>query len=48
MPLKEGKDKKTMSYNIKELIAKGKKKRPMKQIIAIALSKAKESKNAKA
>jgi len=50
MPLKKGK--KNVGYNVKELIAdnkkKGKamgangKKRPMKQILAIALSKAQE------
>ncbi len=48
MPLKKGKSKKTFQYNLKELLAdnkkKGKargangKKRPMKQILAIAYS----------
>ena len=44
MPLKEGSSQKTISANIRELIRSGKRKRSRKQIIAIALSKAKESK----
>ena len=44
MPLKYGKSKETISENIKELIKSGKRKRTRKQIIAIALSKARESK----
>lgn len=37
MPLKTGKSKGTVSYNVKELMASG---RPQKQAVAIALSKA--------
>lgn len=47
MPLKEGSSQKTISENIKELIKSGKKKRSREQIIAIALSKARESKQKK-
>jgi hypothetical protein len=41
MPLKKGKSKKTISYNISELIHSG---RPKMQAIAIALREVKESK----
>ena len=41
MPLKSGKSKKVVSYNIKELMHSG---RPRKQSIAIAMSKAGMSK----
>ena len=37
MPLKKGKSKKAVSYNISELMRSG---RPQKQAIAISLSKA--------
>jgi hypothetical protein len=37
MPLKKGKSKKVISYNIAELIRSG---RPRKQAVAIAMSKA--------
>lgn len=37
MPLKSGKSKKTVSYNIRELMHSG---RPQKQAIAIAMHKA--------
>lgn len=40
MPLKRGSSRKTVSANIKELKESG---RPLKQSIAIALSKARES-----
>ena len=41
MPLKPGNDPKTIAQNIKKEIAKGV---PQKQAVAIALSKARESK----
>jgi len=41
MPLKLGKSKKTISYNIRELIHSG---RPQKQAEAIAMNKAGKSK----
>ncbi len=47
MPLKSGKSQKTISENIRELVKKGKRKRSRKQIIAIALSKSRESKQRK-
>lgn len=37
MPLKRGKNKKTISYNVSELVNSG---RPVKQAVAIAMSKA--------
>jgi hypothetical protein len=46
MPLKSGSSRKTISQNIRELKRSG-TKRPQKQIIAIALSKARESKRGK-
>ena len=42
MPLKKGKDKKTVSSNIKTEMAAGK---PQKQAVAIAMSEAGKSKN---
>ena len=42
MPLLGGKE--NIGRNIKELLSKGKKKRPKKQAVAIALSKAGVSK----
>ncbi len=54
MPLKKGSSKKVISENIKELYeanddrkAEGKKPRPRKQIVAIALSEAKKTKGIK-
>jgi len=44
MPLKNGKSKKAISYNIAELIRSG---RPKNQAVAIAMSKAGKKKNAK-
>lgn len=44
MPLKKGKSKKVISYNVKELINSG---RPKKQSIAIALSEARGKKKKK-
>lgn len=41
MPLKNGYSQRTISYNIKELMASG---RPQKQAVAIALEKARETK----
>ena len=40
MPLKEGSSKKTISYNIKEMITSG---HPKKQAVAAALSQARKS-----
>ena len=45
MPLKSGSSKKVISDNIKELYKYGKRNRSKKQIVAIALSKARESKD---
>lgn len=39
-PLKRGKSKKTISYNVGELVGSG---RPVKQAVAIAMSKAGKS-----
>ena len=44
MPLKRGKSKKSISYNIEELIHSG---RPKKQAIAIAMEKAGKGKVSK-
>ena len=41
MPLKKGKSKKSISYNIAELMSSG---RPQKQAVAIAMDKAGKSK----
>jgi len=42
MPLKSGKSKATISANIRELTHHGTRKRSHKQIVAIALAKARE------
>jgi hypothetical protein len=40
MPLKKGKE--NVSFNIRELVRNGAKKRPMRQIVAIAISASKK------
>ena len=47
MPLKPGSSSKVISQNISELTHHGSKKRPHKQIVAIALHKADETKSSK-
>jgi hypothetical protein len=44
MPLKRGRSRKAVSNNIKTLMGEG---RPQKQAVAIAMSKAEQSKNRK-
>ena len=41
MPLKKGRDRKTISHNVKELMATG--KYPQKQAVAIALHQARQT-----